>query len=116
MASRTTVLMTRPMMKKMMKTWDQGPTTVTTIPPKMMTTTVTTIPPKMITNKQTKKSITTMTTPWLRIEEEYRAYLVKSGYSADEFNNSSFNRAETFNAFNAYKHLKQQQQQQQVSL
>ena len=48
-----------------------------------------------------------MATPWDRIEEAYRAYLLRVGYSAAEFNDHSFNRAVAFNAFEANK---QQQQ------
>jgi hypothetical protein len=50
----------------------------------------------------------TMATPWDRIKAEYRAYLEAAGYSADDFNDPSFKRADAFNAFNAFK---QQQRQ-----
>ena len=50
------------------------------------------------------------TTPWLRIEDDYRTYLAACGYSAAEFNDPSFHRAD---AFNAFQQQQQQQQQQQ---
>jgi hypothetical protein len=50
-----------------------------------------------------------MTTPWESIEEEYRAFLTAAGYSADNFNESSFQRADTYVAFDQYKHQQQQQ-------
>ena len=49
-----------------------------------------------------------MTTPWERIDPGFRAYLEAIGNSPAEYNNDSFRRAETFNAYNAFK---QQQQQ-----
>ncbi|CAB9514517.1 expressed unknown protein [Seminavis robusta] len=49
-----------------------------------------------------------MTTPWLRIAQDYRSYLKEAGFSADEFNNPSFDRTHVFNNFNQYKQRKQQ--------
>ena len=54
------------------------------------------------------------TTAWDRIDKDFRLYLEKAGYSADEFNERSFERADAFNSFNAFK-KNQQQQQQPVS-
>lgn len=48
-----------------------------------------------------------MTTPWERIDDEYRTYLENAGYSAEDFNNSSFNRAEAYNLFTAFNRSKQ---------
>jgi hypothetical protein len=48
-----------------------------------------------------------MATPWESIEEDYRAFLQAAGYNADDFNESSFKRGETYIAFHQF----QQQQQ-----
>eukprot|EP00523_Entomoneis_sp_CCMP467_P014755 CAMPEP_0168785636 /NCGR_PEP_ID=MMETSP0725-20121227/10853_1 /TAXON_ID=265536 /ORGANISM="Amphiprora sp., Strain CCMP467" /LENGTH=357 /DNA_ID=CAMNT_0008835749 /DNA_START=70 /DNA_END=1146 /DNA_ORIENTATION=+ len=54
-----------------------------------------------------------MTTPWDRIEHEYRAYLTAAGTSGDEFNElATAERVLLLNAFKEYQ-LQQQQQQQQ---
>jgi hypothetical protein len=54
-----------------------------------------------------------MATAWERIDKKFQAYLEAAGHSADEFNDPTFKRTETFNLFNAFQG--QQQPQQQVS-
>ena len=43
-----------------------------------------------------------MTAAWERIDPGFRAYLEACGYSPAEYNNDSFRRAETFNAYNTF--------------
>eukprot|EP00522_Entomoneis_paludosa_P005251 CAMPEP_0172469254 /NCGR_PEP_ID=MMETSP1065-20121228/63329_1 /TAXON_ID=265537 /ORGANISM="Amphiprora paludosa, Strain CCMP125" /LENGTH=58 /DNA_ID=CAMNT_0013226881 /DNA_START=137 /DNA_END=310 /DNA_ORIENTATION=+ len=56
-----------------------------------------------------------MTTPWETIDDDYRNYLERSGYTADDFNSPSFDRANALNNFDQFKQqqLPSQQQQQQ---
>lgn len=44
-----------------------------------------------------------MTSAWDRIDEDYRNYLERSGYLADDFNSPSFDRAKAFNNFDQFK-------------
>jgi hypothetical protein len=45
----------------------------------------------------------TMATPWECIEEDYRAFLQAAGYNADDFNETSFQRAGTYIAFHQFQ-------------